>query len=48
MPCATSSAGEELFYDYSLELDEPLTKKILQDYKCHCRTPRCRGTLLDI
>ena len=41
-------AGEELFYDYSLDLDEPRTKKLLRDYKCYCRTARCRGTLLDV
>lgn len=44
----TIRPGEELFYDYSLELDEPLTEKLLQEYKCHCGARRCRGTLLDI
>jgi uncharacterized protein len=41
-------AGEELFYDYTLELDEPLTQKLKTQYACYCRTPRCRGTMLDI
>jgi SET domain-containing protein len=38
--------GEELFYDYALELDEPRTKKLEQRHACHCGAPRCRGTLL--
>ena len=40
--------GEELSYDYSLDLDEPLTEKLLEDYRCHCGAARCRGTMLDI
>ena len=39
-------AGEELFYDYGLEVDEPRTKKLEQEYECRCGTPHCRGTLL--
>ena len=38
--------GEELFYDYGLEVDEPRTKALEREYKCRCRTRRCRGTLL--
>ena len=41
-------AGEELFYDYALQLDEPITRKLEQEYKCHCGTSRCRGTMLEI
>ena len=41
-------AGEELFYDYALELDEPITQKLRTQYACYCGTPRCRGTMLDI
>jgi SET domain-containing protein len=44
----TIRAGEELSYDYALELDEPITKKLEAEYKCHCGTARCRGTMLDI
>jgi uncharacterized protein len=40
-------AGEELFYDYALELDEPLTQELKTRYSCYCRTSRCRGTMLD-
>ena len=39
-------AGEELAYDYSLELDEPHTEKLAKDHACRCDRPRCRGTLL--
>src|SRR5712672_2082903 len=28
--------GEELFYDYGLEVDEPRTKKLEGEYKCYC------------
>ncbi len=37
---------EELFYDYGLVIDEPLTKKLKREYACHCGTERCRGTML--
>jgi uncharacterized protein len=39
-------AGEELFYDYGLVIDEPYTAKLKADYPCWCGSPRCRGTLL--
>ena len=39
-------AGEELFYDYGLVIDEPLTPKLKAQYPCWCGAPRCRGTLL--
>lgn len=38
--------GEELYYDYSLVLDERLTKTVKEQYKCLCGTPSCRGTML--
>jgi len=38
--------GEELYYDYGLVLDERLTKKVKEQYKCLCGTPSCRGTML--
>lgn len=37
---------EELYYDYGLMLDERLTKKVKEQYKCLCGTPSCRGTML--
>ena len=39
--------GEELFYDYSLEIDEPITEESKKKYTCHCRSSKCRGTMLD-
>jgi uncharacterized protein len=41
-------AGEELFYDYALEIDEPITKKSRKLYECLCGSPHCRGTMLAI
>jgi len=42
------AAGEELFFDYALELDEPLTATVRAQYACHCGHPNCRGTLLGL
>ncbi len=41
-------AGEELFYDYALEIDEPITEESKKKFACHCRSSKCRGTMLDI
>jgi SET domain-containing protein len=38
--------GEELFYDYALQIDEPVTPESKKLYECFCRSPRCRGTML--
>ena len=38
--------GEELFYDYGYELDEPLTPSLVRQYPCYCGTANCRGTIL--
>ena len=38
---------EELFYDYRLEVDEPVTAAVAEESRCHCGTPRCRGTMLE-
>jgi SET domain-containing protein len=40
--------GEELSYDYALQLDEPITRKLIYEFKCDCGTSRCRGTMLEI
>lgn len=40
------AAGEELFYDYGLVIDEPLTDALKADYPCWCGHGACRGTLL--
>jgi len=39
--------GEELFYDYALEIDEPITEESKKKYACQCRSSKCRGTMLD-
>jgi uncharacterized protein len=39
--------GEELFYDYALEIDEPITEESKKKFACHCRSSKCRGTMLD-
>ena len=42
----TLQPGDELFYDYGLEVDEPRTAALEKDYRCYCGTQTCRGTLL--
>ena len=39
-------AGEELFYDYHLSLDERHTPRLKREYACHCGAAACRGTML--
>src|SRR5437588_11148261 len=41
-------AGEELFYDYALEIDEPITEESKKKFACYCDSSKCRGTMLDI
>lgn len=38
--------GEELFYDYALEIDEPRTAETEKQFECRCGAKACRGTLL--
>ncbi len=38
--------GDELFYDYGLVIDEPLTAKLKKEYACWCGSPKCKGTML--
>ena len=40
--------GEELFYDYALEIDEPRTPDMEQQFACCCGAATCRGTLLAV
>ena len=40
------AAGEELFYDYGLIIDERYTPKLKKQYECRCGSRRCRGTML--
>ena len=39
--------GEELFYDYLIDPAERRTKKLERAYACLCRSPLCRGTMLE-
>lgn len=39
-------AGEELFYDYGLVIDERYTPKLKKQYECRCGHKACRGTML--
>ena len=38
--------GEELTYDYNLQLGEPHTKAAKRAHQCFCSSRRCRGTML--
>jgi SET domain-containing protein len=39
-------AGEELYYDYGLVIDERYTPKLKAQYRCLCGAKNCRGTML--
>jgi SET domain-containing protein len=39
-------AGEELFFDYGLVIDERHTRKVKSEYACWCGSKNCRGTML--
>ena len=40
------SAGEELTYDYNLQIGEKHTKAAKREHACFCGSRRCRGTML--
>lgn len=40
------AAGEELFFDYALQVEGRKTKKLKEQYRCLCGAPECRGTML--
>ena len=42
----TIRAGEELSYDYHLEVDGKVGPRLQRAYRCRCGAPRCRGTML--
>lgn len=42
----TIKPGEELLYDYQLDRPGRYTKKVLEQYRCRCGSPKCRGTML--
>ena len=42
-------AGEELTYDYRLQLEEEATLAAAKKrYPCRCGAPRCRGTMVEL
>jgi uncharacterized protein len=38
--------GEELFIDYSLAVDGPVTDDVRDQYRCHCGALTCRRSML--
>jgi hypothetical protein len=44
----TIEAGEELAYDYKLNVPGRRTPRLLAHYTCRCGAPRCRGTMVDV
>jgi hypothetical protein len=42
----TIRKGEELGYDYRLNVDGRVTKEMREAYACRCGSRRCRGTML--
>src|SRR3954453_23378671 len=40
--------GEELTYDYNLQLGEPHTRTAKRAHACFCGSRRCRGTMLGV
>jgi uncharacterized protein len=44
----TIHAGEELAYDYKLNVPGRRTPRLLANYACRCGAPRCRGTMVDL
>jgi hypothetical protein len=42
----TIRKGEELGYDYRLNVDGRITKEMREAYACRCGSRRCRGTML--
>ncbi|HJU23215.1 MAG TPA: SET domain-containing protein-lysine N-methyltransferase [Casimicrobiaceae bacterium] len=43
----TIRAGEELSYDYKLNVPGRRSAKMLANYACRCGAPRCRGSMVD-
>ena len=39
-------AGEELFYDYAMEIDEPITEESKRKFACHCGSSTAAGQCL--
>ena len=43
----TIRAGEELSYDYKLNVPGRRSARMLRNYACRCGAPRCRGSMID-
>ena len=43
----TIRAGEELSYDYKLNVPGRRSARLLANYACRCGSPRCRGSMID-
>lgn len=43
----TIRAGEELSYDYKLNVPGRRSARMLANYACRCGSPRCRGSMVD-
>jgi len=41
-------AGEELLYDYRMQIDEPIADAAKEKFACHCGAFNCRGTMLEL
>lgn len=44
----TIRPGEELGYNYGIELEERHTPKLKRLYECRCGARRCQGTILSV
>lgn len=40
------AAGEELTYDYDIQVEGPITRGERRLWACHCGAPNCTGTML--
>ncbi|HRN36923.1 MAG TPA: SET domain-containing protein-lysine N-methyltransferase [Flavobacteriales bacterium] len=40
------AAGEELTYDYDIQVEGPITREERRLWACHCGAPNCTGTML--
>ncbi|RKT13521.1 hypothetical protein B0G69_6686 [Paraburkholderia sp. RAU2J] len=40
------ASGDELFIDYGLAVDGPITDEVRAQYGCHCGAPGCRRSML--
>jgi hypothetical protein len=43
----TIKQGEELAYDYHLQIEGKVTDEVKKEFACFCGSPKCRGTQID-